>query len=76
VLTVGVLCIPVEVKYQRNIDPMRDTSGVRAFMDKTANRASFATINTQSDTNLGFDPRIIAFPLSSLMLMRGLYLRE
>lgn len=70
VLTVGVQRIPIEVKYQRNIDPVRDTSGVRAFMDKTVNRASFAILVTQSDTNLVFDPRIIALPLSSLMLMR------
>ncbi|MCX6379264.1 MAG: hypothetical protein NT023_07265 [Armatimonadetes bacterium] len=70
VLTIGVQRIPIEVKYQRNIDPVRDTSGVRAFMDKTVNRASFAILVTQSDTNLVFDPRIIALPLSSLMLMR------
>ena len=34
VLTVGVQRIPIQVKYQRRIDPFRDTLGIRSFLEK------------------------------------------
>lgn len=70
VLTVGIKRIPVEVKYQRNPDPVRDTVGIRQFMDKTVNNAPFGLIITQNDTTIDFGPRIVAIPLSTLMLLR------
>lgn len=41
VFVVGDRRLPVEVKYQRRIDPVRDTRGIRSFVNKPANRASF-----------------------------------
>ena len=35
VLTVGTRRIPVEVKYQRVLDPLRDTEGIRTFIEVT-----------------------------------------
>jgi hypothetical protein len=34
VLTIGERRIPIEVKYRRRIDPLRDTLGLRAFLEK------------------------------------------
>lgn len=69
VLTVGDWRIPIEVKYRRRIDPHRDTLGLRAFIEKTANRAPFGVLVTLEATEV-LDPRIVALPLSSLLLMR------
>lgn len=70
VLTVGTRRIPLEVKYQRRIDELRDTEGLRTFIEKSANRASFGILVTQSDGATVRDPRIVCLPLSSLMLLR------
>lgn len=70
VLTVGYRRIPVEIKYQRRIDPVRDTAGVRAFVEKTVNNASFGLLITQDDTGIVDDPRIVSMPLSTFMLLR------
>jgi len=70
VLTVGRVRIPLEVKYRRQIDPHRDTLGLRAFLEKTVNNAPFGLLVTLTDEVTVADPRIIALPLSSLLLMR------
>ncbi len=70
VLTVGTRRIPLEVKYQRKLDPLADTEGLRTFLEKTANNAPFGLLVTQTDTDAVLDPRIVALPLSTLMLLR------
>jgi len=70
VLTVGTRRIPVEVKYQRKIDPLRDTEGLRTFLEKAANNAPFGLLVTQTDVETVIDPRIVALPLSTMMLLR------
>ncbi len=70
VITVGTRRIPVEVKYQRRIDPLRDTEGLRTFIEKAVNNAPFGLLVTQTDRADEDDPRIIAVPLASLMLLR------
>lgn len=69
VLTIGTKRVPVEVKYQRKIDPLRDTEGLRTFMEKAANNASFGLLVTQTNVEVS-DPRIVTIPLSSFMLLR------
>ena len=70
VLTVGARRVPVEIKYQRRIDPLRDTLGVRSFLEKSVNNAAFGILITQDDTVSVDDPRIITLPLSTFMLLR------
>lgn len=70
VLTLGTKRIPIEVKYQRRIDPLRDTEGLRTFVEKTANNASFGILITQDDSVVASDPRVVNLPLSTLMLLR------
>jgi predicted AAA+ superfamily ATPase len=70
VLTVGTRRIPIEVKYQRKIDPLRDTEGLRTFLEKAANNAPFGLLVTQTDVEAVVDPRIVALPLSTMMLLR------
>lgn len=70
VLTIGTRRIPVEVKYQRKIDPLRDTEGIRTFLEKAANNAPFGLLVTQTDLETVTDPRIVALPLSTVMLLR------
>jgi predicted AAA+ superfamily ATPase len=67
---VGDVRIPLEVKYQRRIDPLRDTEGLRTFIEKTVNRAPFGLLVTQTDDVSIDDPRIVALPLSSFLLLR------
>lgn len=69
VLTIGTRRIPLEVKYQRRIDELRDTESLRTFLEKTVNNAPFGILVTQTPIPVR-DPRIIALPLSSLMLLR------
>lgn len=70
VLTVGAQRVPVEIKYQRRIDPLRDTLGIRSFLEKSVNNASFGLLVTQDDTGTVDDPRIVSLPLSTFMLLR------
>ena len=70
VLTVGTRRIPVEVKYQRRIDPLRDTEALRAFIEKSVNNAAFGLLIVQADGNHTDDPRIVTLPLSTLMMLR------
>ena len=70
VLTVGDTRIPIEVKYRRQIHENRDTAGLKSFLEKSAYRASFGILVTQDDDFQPLDSRIIAMPLSSLLLLR------
>jgi len=70
VLAIGTRRIPVEVKYQRKIDPLRDTEALRTFLEKAANNAPFGLLVTQTDADAVVDPRIVALPLSTVMLLR------
>ena len=70
VFTVGLQRVPVEIKYQRRIDPLRDTLGLRSFLEKSANNAAFGLLITQDDSATIDDPRIVSMPLSTFMLLR------
>lgn len=70
VITLGERRIPLEVKYRRRIDAQRDTLGLRAFMEKTVYNAPFGILVTLHDDVTVTDPRIVALPLSSLLLLR------
>ena len=70
VIVVGEHRIPLEVKYRQHIDRHRDTLGLRAFIEKVAYNAPFGVLVTLSDDVSLADPRIVALPLSSLLLMR------
>ncbi|MCE2540480.1 MAG: ATP-binding protein, partial [Acidobacteria bacterium] len=70
VLTVGVQRVPVEIKYQRRIDPHRDTVGLRSFLEKTVNNAAFGVLITQDAAGVLDDPRIVSLPLSTFLLLR------
>ena len=70
VLSIGAKRIPMEVKYQARIDPLRDTEGLRAFLERSVNNAPFGILISQSDEAQVSDPRIVALPLSTLMLLR------
>lgn len=70
VLTAGARRVPVEIKYRRRIDPVRDTLGLRSFLDKSANHAAFGLLITQDDSAAVDDPRIVSLPLSTFMLLR------
>jgi predicted AAA+ superfamily ATPase len=70
VLTVGEYRIPLEVKYRMRIDEHRDTLGLRAFLEKTVYHAPFGILVTLTDDVTVHDPRIVALPLSSLLLMK------
>lgn len=70
VLTVGERRIPVEIKYQRRIDPHTDTRGLRAFLEKSAYNAPFGVLVTLTDEVRVTDPRIVQVSLPSLLLLR------
>jgi predicted AAA+ superfamily ATPase len=70
ILTVGDHRIPVEVKYQRRIDPVRDVVGLRQFMDRKINRSAFGVVVTRDDVNVELPDNIIAIPLKSVLLAR------
>ena len=69
VLEVGDQQIPVRVDYQRSIDPVRDTRGIRAFAEVPAKRAQFGLLITREDAPPIDAPCIVAMPLSTFMLL-------
>ncbi len=69
ILTVGDRRIPIEVKYQARIDPLRDSEGIRSFLETSANKAPFGVLVSQLPAEVN-DPRIVSVPLSSLLLLR------
>ena len=70
VLIVGTRRIPVEIKYQRRVDRLGDTLGLRSFLEKAVNNAPFGVLPTQDDTEEVDDPRIVSLPLATFMLLR------
>jgi predicted AAA+ superfamily ATPase len=70
VLTIGTKRIPLEVRYQRKIDPLADTEGLRTFLEKSVNNAPFGLLICQTDIEPLDDRRIVCLPLSTLMLLR------
>ena len=70
VLTIGEHRIPVEIKYRRTIDPVRDTLGLRAFIEKAGNNATFGLLIARDDTPAAADPRIVTVPLPALLILR------
>lgn len=70
VLTIGDRRIPLEIKYRRRIDPLRDTIGLRSFLEKTHYNAPFGVLVTLTDDAGVLDPRIVCISLASLLLMR------
>jgi predicted AAA+ superfamily ATPase len=70
VLTIGERRIPVEVKYRRSIDSVRDTLGLRSFLEKAANNATFGLLISRQDEQPVADTRIITIPLPSLLIVR------
>ena len=69
VITIGEKRIPLEVKYQSQVDD-HDILGLRAFLEKTVYHATFGIVVTRTDQVKIRDPRIIAMPLSSLLLLK------
>jgi uncharacterized protein len=70
VVTIGERRIPIEVKYRRVIDPVRDTLGLRVFLEKAHNNAPFGLLVTRDHGARVADPRIVAVPLSALLIVR------
>jgi predicted AAA+ superfamily ATPase len=70
IITIGTKRIPLEVKYQRRIDPLRDTESLRTFIENRSNNAPFGLLIVQTEDVALTDPRIVPIPLSSLMLLR------
>ncbi len=70
VLTIGENRIPVEIKYRGQIDAIKDTLGLRVFLEKAANNASFGILVTRDDDTSLLDPRIICIPLKTLLIVR------
>ena len=69
VFEVGDQQIPVLFNYRRSIDPVGDTRGIRSFVEEPAKRAPFGLLITREDTPPIDDPRIVAMPLSTFMLL-------
>jgi len=67
---VGTVRIPMEVKYQATLDPARDAAALDAFVSVGVNHAPFGVLVTRADTSANFGPKIVALPLSTLMLQR------
>jgi predicted AAA+ superfamily ATPase len=70
ILTIGTKRIPIEVKYRKRIDPLGDTLGLRAFLEKSVYNAPFGLLVTLEDDVTVTDPRIIPISLSSFLWAR------
>ncbi len=70
VITIGTRRIPIEVKYRKRIDPLNDTVGLRAFIEKTVYNAPFGLLVTLDDDVEIPDPRIIPISLSSFLWIK------
>lgn len=69
VLAIGDQRIPIEVKYQSRLDPVRDLRNLQQFCSVPANNAPFGVVVTQSATELNL-PGVVAVPLSHLLVLR------
>ena len=70
VISIGEVRIPIEVKYRRSIKEQQDCATLRAVLDKGVYNAPFGILLTLTDDVPIGDKRIVALPLSSLLLMR------
>jgi predicted AAA+ superfamily ATPase len=70
IVTVGTQRIPIEVKYRRRIDAVRDAAGLRSFVDQESHHAPFGLLVTLGDGVEVADPRVVSLPLASLLLLR------
>jgi predicted AAA+ superfamily ATPase len=70
ILTIGPFRIPLEVKYRKAVDPWADTEGIRSFLEKKVYNAPFGILVTREEVTGLDDPRIVALPLSSFLLLR------
>lgn len=70
VLTIGEKRIPVEVRYRRTIDPLRETIGLRAFIERAVNNAPLGLLITRDEDTTVADPRIVCLSLRSLLMVR------
>jgi len=70
VLTIGETRIPVEIKYRRVIDSLRDTLGLRAFIEKAVHNAPFGLLITRDDAPVVVDPRIVTVSLPAFLIVR------
>lgn len=70
VATIGDRRIPIEVKYQRRIDPVRDPAALLSWIGVLGERAPFGLLVVRETTVSIDDPRIVAIPLRSLLLLR------
>lgn len=70
VATVGDQYIPIEVKYRRRVDAVRDVAALRSFVEELGERAPFGLLVTRSTGAVVEDPRIVVVPLPSLLLLR------
>ncbi|MBI5722429.1 MAG: ATP-binding protein [Planctomycetes bacterium] len=70
VITIGTRRIPIEVKYRKRIDPLDDTRGLRAFLEKSVYNAPFGLLVTLEDDVVVPDRRIIPISLSSFLWAR------
>ncbi|MBZ0169165.1 Archaeal ATPase [Candidatus Methylomirabilis lanthanidiphila] len=70
ILTIGTKRIPIEVKYRKRIDPLEDTLGLRAFLEKSVYNAPFGLLVTLEDDVQVPDPRIIPISLSTFLWTR------
>jgi len=70
VLTIGTRRVPIEVKYWRRIDPVEDTRGLTAFLERSVHNASFGLLVTLEDDVPLRDPRILTMSLSQLLWLR------
>ena len=69
VLEVGDQQIPVQVNYRRSIDPVGDTRGIRSFVEKQSKRAPLGLLITREEAPPIDDPRMVAIPLSTFMML-------
>ena len=52
ILTIGTKRIPIEVKYRKRIDPMEDTRGLRAFIEKSVYNAFGLLVTLDDDVRI------------------------
>lgn len=70
ILTIGEKRVPMEIKYRKRVDPLRDTIGIRSFLDKSHYNAPFGILVTLAEDITVPDPRIVCVSLPSLLLLR------
>lgn len=59
-----------QLKSLVDIDPFRDTLGIRSFLEKSLNNAPFGILVTQDYSGTLEDPPIVTLPLSTFMMLR------